>query len=234
MHMPLIALVRSASYAIKRPRTKLASKSSFWLTTMLLSLTALTARNGSFVPAVRSHTTLNVSLLTMNNRYKSKDGPSLALSMNVRVPKVKWVNPSRSTPWVTKWVTYNKLLSHFSTMVKQKFSKKGKDGKVHMTPEEKRDAMSHKNKKNQQWKEEKIEEAKQLWKANDEKDPKDRLSMRAIAKKLKLPKTTVIERLSGRHQGEGHIAGGKRKARLLMDGKQAGQNNRNCNHNHFN
>ena len=149
--MPLIALVGSASYAMKRPRTKLASKSSFRLTTMLFSLTALTAQNGCFLPAVRSHTTLNVSLLTVNNRYKSKDGPSLALSMNVRVPKVKWVNLSRSTPQVTKqvtkWVTYNELLSHFSTMVKQKFSKKGKGGKVHITPEEKRDAMSHKNKK---------------------------------------------------------------------------------------
>ena len=199
--MPVIALVGSASYAMKRPRTKLASKSSFWLTTMLFSLTALTVRNGCFVPAVRSHTTLNVSLLTVNNRYKAKEGPSLAPSMNMRVPKVKRVNPSRSTPRVTKRVTYNELLSHFSTMVKQKFSKKGKGGKVHKTPEEKRDAMSHKNQKNQQWKEEKIEEAKQLWKANDEKDPKDRLSMRAIAKKLKLPKTTVIERLSGRSQG---------------------------------
>ena len=231
MHMPLIALVGSASYAMKRPRTKLVLKSSFWLTTMLFSLTALTAQSGCFVPAVRSHTTLNVSLLTVNNRYKSKDGPSLALSMNVRVPKVKRVNPSRSTTRVTKrvtkQVTYDKLLSHFSTMVKQKFSKKGKGGKVHMTPEEKRDAMSHKNKHNQQWKEEKIEEAKQLWKANDEKDPKDRLSMRAIAKKLKLPKTTVLERLSGRCQGEGHIAGGKRKARVLTDSKQVGQNNRN-------
>ena len=110
-------------------------------------------------------------------------------------------------------------------MAKQKFSKKGKGGKVHMTPEEKRDAISHKNKKNQQWKEEKIEEAKQLWKANDEKDPKEKLSMRAIARKLKLPKTRVIKRLSGRCQGEGHIAGGKRKARVLTDGKEVGQNN---------
>ena len=88
--------------------------------------------------------------------------------------------------------------------------------------------------KNQQWKEEKIEETKQLWKANDDKDPKERLSMRAIAKKLSLWKTTVIERLSGRRQGEGHIAGGKRKARVLRDGKQVDQNNRNHNCNHFN
>ena len=147
MHKPVIALVGSASYAMKRPRTKLALKSSFWLTTMLFSLTALTAQNGCFVPALRSHTTLNVSLLTVNNRYKAKDGPSLALSINVRVPKVKWVNPSRSTPWVTKWVTYNELLSRFSTIVKQKFLKKGKGGNVHKTPEEKGDAMSHKNQK---------------------------------------------------------------------------------------
>ena len=129
MHMPVIALVGSASYAMKRPRTKLASKSSFWLTTMLFSLTALTARNGCFVPAVRSHTTLNVSLLTVNNRYKSKDGPSLALSMNVRVPKVKRVNPSRSTPRVTKWVAYDELLSHFSTMVNKSSQRKGKVGR---------------------------------------------------------------------------------------------------------
>ena len=81
-------------------------------------------------------------------------------------------------------------------------------------------------------KEEKIEEAKLLWKMNDEKDPKDRLSMRAIAKKLNLPKTTVIERLSGKCQGEGYIAGGKRKARVLMDGKQTGQQEGQNNHNH--
>ena len=116
--------------------------------------------------------------------------------------------------------------------MKKKFSKKGKGGKIHLTPEEKKDAMSHKNKKNQQWKEELIEEAKVLWEANKTKPPKEQLSMRAIATKLNLPKTTVIERLSGRRKGEGHIAGGKRKARVLMDGKQAGQNN--CNRNHFN
>ena len=124
--------------------------------------------------------------------------------------------------------------------MKKKFSKKGKGEKVHLTPEEKRDKMSHKNKKNQQWKEELIEEAKVLWEANKTKPPKEQLSMRAIAAKLNLPKTTVIERLSGRRKGEGHIARGKRKARVLMDGKQvgqqAGQNNCNYNHNcnHFN
>ena len=64
-----------------------------------------------------------------------------------------------------------------------------------------------------------MEEAKQLWEANKDKPPKERLSMRAIASQLKLPKTTVIERLPGRRKGEGHIAGGNRKGRVLTDGK---------------
>ena len=91
--------------------------------------------------------------------------------------------------------------------------------------------MSHKNQKNQRWKEEKIEEAEVLWAANEGKPPKEQLSMRAIAKQLGLPKTTVIEWLSGRRVGEGHIAGGKRKARVLTDSKQTGQFNHyhNCN-----
>ena len=157
--------------------------------------------------------------------------------MNVRVPKVKWVILTRFTNQVTKRVTYSELLIGSYTM-KKKFSKKKKGGKVHLTSEEKRDNMSHKNKKNKQWKEELIEEAKVLWEANKTKPPKEQLSMRAIAAKLNLPRTTVIERLSGRGKGEGHVAGGKRKARVLTDGKQAGQqagqNNRNCNCNHFN
>ena len=72
-----------------------------------------------------------------------------------------------------------------------------------------------------------------LWAANEGKPPKEQLSMRAIAKQLGLPKTTVIEQLSGRRVGEGHIAGGKRKARILTDGKQMDQFNCNhkCNHN---
>ena len=66
-----------------------------------------------------------------------------------------------------------------------------------------------------------------LWAANEGKPPKEQL--RAIAKQLGLPKTTVIELLSGRRVEEGHIAGGKRKARVLTDGKQVGQFNRNHN-----
>ena len=80
-----------------------------------------------------------------------------------------------------------------------------------------------------------MDKAEELWQANKTKAKKDQLSMRAIAHQLNLPKTTVIERLSGRRKGHGHIAGGKRQARVLTKGMQAGhqagQNNRNRNHN---
>ena len=78
-----------------------------------------------------------------------------------------------------------------------------------------------------------MDKAEELWEANKTKAKKDQLSMRTIAHQLNLPKTTVIERLSGRRKGHGHIAGGKRQARVLTTGTQAGhqagQNNRNCN-----
>ena len=93
--------------------------------------------------------------------------------------------------------------------------------------------MSHKGKKNQTWKEQQMDRAEALWLENEEKSPKDKLSMRAIAVMCGLPKTTVIERLSGHHKGHGHITGGKRQPRVLSKGEQmgqqAGQNNRNCN-----
>ena len=60
-----------------------------------------------------------------------------------------------------------------------------------------------------------MDKAEQLWAQNDSLPPKQRLSMRAIAATLELLKNTVIERLSGRRKGHGHIAGGKRKGRVL-------------------
>ena len=67
-----------------------------------------------------------------------------------------------------------------------------------------------------------MDEAQALWKVNDNLPPDQRLSMRAIAKKLGIGKTTIIERLPGRRQGSSHISGGKCKAQILAKGKQAG------------
>ena len=47
-----------------------------------------------------------------------------------------------------------------------------------------------------------MDEAMVFWKANDNLPPDQRLSMRAIAKKVRIGKTTIIERLSGRCQGQ--------------------------------
>ena len=79
------------------------------------------------------------------------------------------------------------------------------------------------------------DEAQALWKANDNLPEHERLSMRTIAKRVGISKTTVIERLSGRRKGVGHITGGKWKSRILTKGKQAGHQagHFNC-FNHFN
>ena len=243
MPMPVIALVGSASYAMKRPRTKLASKTSLWLMAMLFLLTVLMAQSGSFALPVRSCTTLNVSLVTQNNKSMPKDGHLPAHSMTVKVKQTKQVTLSTNNPgyprsinqvtnWVSKWVTIFELY-YYRKMAKMKFSKKGKGGKTLQTPDEKRKAMSYKGRKNQTWKEQQMDRAEALWLENEEKSPKDKLSMRAIAVMCGLPKTTVIERLSGHCTEHGHIAGGKRQPRVLSKGEQvgqqAGQNNRNHN-----
>ena len=66
-----------------------------------------------------------------------------------------------------------------------------------------------------------MQEARDLWAQNDSLPPDKKLSMRTIAKKVGIGKTTVIERLSRRYKGTGHIAGGARKSRIMMKGMQA-------------
>ena len=138
-----------------------------------------------------------------------KDGHSPAHSMNVKEKQIKWDNPPTTNPRsinrVTKQVTNFGLAFNFYSM-KQKFSKKGKGGKVLKTPEECKKASSHAGQKLQKWKEEDMQEAEGLWARNETLPPKERLSMRAIAAKVGIGKTTMIERLSGRCKGEGHIA----------------------------
>ena len=120
-------------------------------------------------------------------------------------------------------------------MAKQKFSKKLRSGKAKLMHQEKRDNMSHIGKRNQQWKAAKMEEAIDLWAQNDNLPPDKKLSMRTITKRVGIGKTTVIERLSGRRKGTGHIARGARKSRIMSKGMQAGHQVGHFNHfNHFN
>ena len=229
--MLLLVLAGSASFAVRRHRTKSASICSSLVMKRLSSQIQLTTRNGSFVQHVNRPIIYPVSPPALSNRLKPRDGHSSAHSMNAKVNQSKQVTPptnqGRSTnrviKRVIKRVTLTRLVSLNRTMVKQKFSKKGKGGKLLKAPEEKKLASSHKGQRNQQWKEEKMLEAEELWELNKTLPPEKQLSMRAIAKKVEIGKTTVIERLSGRRKGKGHIAGGKRKARVLTEGKQVGQ-----------
>ena len=63
-----------------------------------------------------------------------------------------------------------------------------------------------------------------LWEANKNKPPKEKLSKLAISKQTGIPYTTVCERLSGcRGSGKrGKIVGGKHQSKVLDEGKQAG------------
>ena len=67
-----------------------------------------------------------------------------------------------------------------------------------------------------------MQEAQDLWAQNANLPPDKQLSMRAIAKRVGIGKTTVIARLSRRCQGSGHIAGGARKLRIMLKGTQVG------------
>ena len=115
-------------------------------------------------------------------------------------------------------------------MAKEKFSKKSRSGKAKLMPQEKKDNMSHTGKRNQHWKATKMQEAQNLWAQNANLPPDKQLSMRAIAKRVGIGKTTVIERLSGRRQGSGHIVGGARKLRVMSKGMQAGHQAGHFNH----
>ena len=78
--------------------------------------------------------------------------------------------------------------------------------------------------KEQKWSVADMDEVFDLWEANKNKPPKEKLSKLAISKQTGIPYTTVCERLSGRRGGgkRGKIAGGKRQPKVLTAGKQAG------------
>ena len=163
---------------------------------------------------------LAVLLPKLRSKLKQKAGHLSALLIRAN----KWVSArsgTRSTKWVTIVKRVTKRVIFFSMeMAKEKYStkgrhrKKGSKKKV-QTDQQKRDAVSHKGQKNQAWKEEKME----LLKQNEDLPPNKKLSYRAIAKKVGIPAITIIERLSGRRKGKGHIAGGASKARVLSEGK---------------
>ena len=136
MPMPVIALVGSASYAMKRPGTKLASKSSLWLMATLCLMMVLMAQNGSFAPPARSRTTLNVSLVRQNNRSIPKDGHLPAHLMSVKEKETKWITLSTTDPRYPRSINQATIWSLFSNFLpaekwrKQSFPRRAKEEKT--------------------------------------------------------------------------------------------------------
>ena len=132
--------------------------------------------------------------------------------------QVKWVTPDLKR--VVKWVIFP------FTVVKQKTTpkkvKRGKDGR-RIAPRKK--ASSGAGFKEQLWSVANLDLAFDLWEANKNKPPKEKLSKLAISKQTGIPYTTVCERLSGHHGDgkRGKIAGGRRQSKVLDEGKQVGK-----------
>ena len=78
--------------------------------------------------------------------------------------------------------------------------------------------------KEQKWPTSELDRAFDLWVANKTKPKDEQMSKLAIAKEVKIPYTTICERLSGRRGGgkKGKISGGKRTPRVLVKGTQVG------------
>ena len=218
MHMLLLVLAGSALSVVLKLKTNWELRSSSWVTEKLSSLTTLMDQNGSFAQPAKCAIISPVSPPIQSNRLNLKAGHLSAPIISAMPGHIKWVThkETRSANRVTKLklVTKRAILTELllsRNMAKKKFSMKGKGGKVLRTPEDRKLASSHKGQKNQKWKVEQMEKAEALWKANDDLPPDKRLSMRAIARQVGIGKTTIIERLSGRRKGTGHIASGSRK-----------------------
>ena len=206
-------MVGNASYALLKQRTKWGLNCSIFLMALYTSIVWM-VQSGYAARNARKHTMWLVSAQISQNQW---NGPfSLAfLSANskwVRVDLPKWV--------ITKWVTISVVV------VKQKKGKprpqkeecRGKDGRK-IGP--RRAASSGKNQKEQNWSEQDMDRAFDMWKNNPNLPPQERKSKRQISLETGIPYTTLCERLLGRRGGghHGKIAGGKHQARILDMGK---------------
>ena len=198
MHMLLLVLAGSALSVALKLKTNWELRSSSWVTEKLSSLTALMDQNGSFAQPAKCPI-ISPVLPIQSNRLNLKAG-------HLSAPLIS------AMPGHIKWVTHTKKTRSANQVTKLK----------RVTKWERKLASSHKGQKNQKWKVEQMEKAEALWKKNAELPPDKRLSMRAIAREVGIGKTTIIERLSGRRKGMGHIAGGNRRGQVLMKGNQMG------------
>ena len=175
------------------------------------TLMVLTKRSGCVAINAERLTTWSVLL---QKKKKTSSSPFIAPLMSVgNREQVKRVTPG-----------LKRVIFSF-TVAKQKTTphkiKCGKDGR-RIAPRKK--ASAGEGSKEQLWSVAELDLAFDLWEANKDKSPKEKLSKLAISKQTGIPYTTLCDRLSGRRGGgkRGKIAGGKHQSKVLDEGKQAG------------
>ena len=117
------------------------------------------------------------------------------------------VGSRRNVKRVIKRVIFLFLVARQKTT--QKKVHHGKDGRI-IAP--RKPASAGYKVKEQKWPASELDRAFDLWEANKTKPKDQQMSKLAISKEVKIPYTTICERLSGRRGGgkRGKIAGGKR------------------------
>ena len=182
----------NASSVLWRPETKWGWKCSTSVMG-LFTLMVLMVLSGCAATNATKLTTWSVLLQKKKKAYSS---PFIAPLMSVGSKKhVKQVTPDLK--WVVKWEIFP------FTVAKQKMTshkiKRGKDGR-RIAPRKK--ASAGEGSKEQLWSVADLNLAFDLWEANKNKPPKEKLSKLAISKQTGIPYTTVCEQLSG-HRGGG-------------------------------
>ena len=193
---------RNASSVLWRPKTKWGWNCST-LVMELFTLIVSMVLSGCATTNARKLTTWSVLL---QKKKKASSSPFIAPLMSVGSrDQVKPVTPDLKR--LVKQVIFP------FTVVKQKTTphkiKRGKDSR-RIAPRKKTSAGE--GFKEQLCSVADLDLAFDLWEANKNKPPKEKLSKLAISKQTGIPYTTVCERLSGHRGGgrRGKIAGGKR------------------------
>ena len=203
----------NVSFVPLRQRTKLGLNCSILVMALCTSM-VLMDRSGYAAINARIDTMLLVSALIKKNQ---PNGPFSALFWNTNSKQVEVGLPKSGVKRVIfKQVTIS------VAVVRQKVGKPcppkevrcGKDGRIIGVRQK---ASSGKGKKEQMWQKKDMDRAFNLWKENEAKPAKNKLSKRQIAKECGIPYTTFCERVSGRRGGgkRGKIAGGKRDPKIL-------------------
>ena len=206
-------MVGNASYALLKQRTKLGLNCSILLMVLYTSIVWM-VQSGYAARNARKHTMWLVSAQISQNQ---QNGPFCVAFLSANSKRVRVDLPKRV---ITKRVTVSVVV------VKQKKGKprpqkeerRGKDGRK-IDP--RRAASSGKNQKEQNWSEQDMDRAFDMWENNPNLPPQERKSKRQISLETRIPYTTLCKRLLGRRGGGccGKIAGGKCQARILDTGK---------------